>query len=104
MASARKGDWVRIHRIVLEPAGRAPQVPEDTQKVPLEQWVKGFLQADAELGEEVEITTMTGRTVRGTLLEVNPYYQHSYGKSVPELLKIGLQVREIVFGWEADHE
>jgi hypothetical protein len=98
MSSACKGDWVRIHSIVLESAGRAPQVPEDTKKVPLELWVKGFLQDDAEFGEEVEVTTITGRTARGTLIELNPYYKHGYGGCLPELLKIGIQAREIVFG------
>ena len=36
---AKKGDWVLTHTIVLTPAERAPQVPEDTHKVPLEMWV-----------------------------------------------------------------
>ncbi len=43
---AKKGDWVKIHSIVLQPEERAPQVPEDTKKVPLETWVKGFLLDD----------------------------------------------------------
>ena len=47
---AKKGDWVRIHRNVLEPSGRAASVPEDTKKVPLEMWDKGHLLEDAELG------------------------------------------------------
>ncbi|MGR8952181.1 MAG: 2-amino-4-ketopentanoate thiolase, partial [Gammaproteobacteria bacterium] len=38
-----KGVWVEIHDIVLEAGERAPQVPEDTAKVPLEMCVKGFL-------------------------------------------------------------
>lgn len=98
MANARQGAWVRIHSIVLAPAERAPQVPEDTRKVPLEMWVKGFLNHDAALGEEVTVTTMTGRTARGTLLEINPCYRHNYGECLPELLTIGLQARAILFG------
>ncbi len=46
MAAARKGDWVRVHGIVLTSDERAPQIPEDTKAVPLEIWTKGFLQAD----------------------------------------------------------
>ncbi|MEL7655210.1 MAG: 2-amino-4-ketopentanoate thiolase, partial [Bacillota bacterium] len=34
----------------------------------------------------------------GTLIEVNPYYEHDFGKFVPELLAIDKQVRDIVFG------
>ena len=92
------GEWVRIHKIILTPAERAPQVPDDTKAVPLEMWDKGFLLVDSELGDEVEIETVTGRRETGTLIEVNPYYDHDYGKFVPELLAIDKQVREIVFG------
>ena len=94
----KKGEWVRIHKIILQPSERAPQVPDDTKAVPLEMWDKGFLQADSELGDEVEIETVTGRRETGTLIEVNPYYDHDYGKFVPELLAIDKQVRGIVLG------
>lgn len=96
----KKGEWVRIHKIILTPSERAPQVPDDTKAVPLEMWDKGFLQADAELGEEVEIETVTGRREIGKLIEANPYYDHDYGKFIPELLAIDKQVRGIVFGGE----
>ncbi|MCL1809896.1 MAG: 2-amino-4-oxopentanoate thiolase subunit OrtA [Clostridiales bacterium] len=94
----KKGEWVRIHKIILKPEERAPQVPDDTKKVPLEMWVKGHLDADAEIGSEVSITTVTGRKETGTLTEVNPYYDHSFGKFVPEFLAIDKQVRGILFG------
>lgn len=96
----KKGEWVIIHRNILKPEERAPQVPDDTKKVPLEMWVKGSLNADAEIGDEVEITTRTKRIERGTLLEVNPYYKHDFGRFVPELLRVSDQVREILFGGE----
>lgn len=96
----KKGEWVIIHRNILTPEQRAPQVPDDTKKVPLEMWVKGYLNKDAEIGEEVEITTRTKRIETGTLLEVNPYYKHDFGKFVPELLRISDQVREVLFGGE----
>lgn len=94
----KKGEWVLIHRNVLEPSQRAPQVPEDTKQVPLELWVKGYLQQDANVGDEVTVLTRTKRTETGILLESNPYYKHDYGKFVPELLKVSEQVREILFG------
>ncbi|MFZ5966018.1 MAG: 2-amino-4-oxopentanoate thiolase subunit OrtA [Bacillota bacterium] len=100
---AVKGDWVQIYNIVLTSEERAPQVPEDTKKVPLESWVKGFIQVDAEIGQEVDIVTMTGRKVQGKLVAVNPAYTHNYGKFVPELLQIGIQVRGILAGGE-NHE
>jgi hypothetical protein len=99
---AKKGDWVKIHSIVLQPSERAPQVPDDTKKVPLETWVKGYLQEDAEQGEQVKVKTYTGRVVEGTLVEISPTFRHSFGENVPELLEIGQQLREILFGGEAD--
>lgn len=98
----KKGEWVLIHRNVLEPSQRAPQVPDDTKKVPLEMWIKGYLQEDANIGDEVTVLTVTKRIEKGTLLEVNPYYKHNFGKFVPELLKINDQVREIVFGGDSN--
>ncbi|WP_326907881.1 2-amino-4-oxopentanoate thiolase subunit OrtA [Sedimentibacter sp. MB31-C6] len=99
----KKGEWVLIHRVVLEPSQRAPQVPDDTKKAPLEMWVKGYLQEDANIGDEVTVLTRTKRIERGSLLEVNPYYKHDFGKFVPELNKISDQVKEILFGG-ADNE
>lgn len=96
----KKGEWVRIHKVILKPEERAPQVPDDTKQVPLEMWVKGFLQADADFGDEVEIETVTGRKETGKLVELNPYYTHNFGVFVPELLEIDKQVREILFGGE----
>lgn len=93
-----KGTWVLINRNILEPEERAPQIPEDTKKVPLKMWVKGYLESDAEIGQEVEVITETGRKERGKLLEAEPYYKHDYGRYVSELHEISRQVREIVFG------
>ena len=98
MSAAKKGDWVQIHQIVLKPEERAPQVPEDTKKVPLELWVKGIAMHDAKIGETIEIRTVTGRTVKGKLIEINPSYKHDFGSFVPELLKIDMQLKEILFG------
>ncbi|MDR0357101.1 MAG: 2-amino-4-ketopentanoate thiolase [Clostridiales Family XIII bacterium] len=97
----KKGEWVLIRKTILEPHERAPQVPDDTKKVPLIMWVKGRLQADAQIGDIVEIITQTGRVEQGALLEANPTYRHSFGEFIPELLVIGDQVREILFGGDA---
>lgn len=98
---AKKGEWVRIHRIVLKAEERTAKLPEDTQKCDLQMWVKGFLQKDAEIGDEVEVLTATDRIERGTLIEENPFYTHSYGKFVPEIVEIDRKVRKIMeFGGE----
>ena len=101
---AKKGDWVQVHQIILRPEERAPQVPEDTKKVPLELWVKGTLNQDVSIGDEVEVKTMTGRIIKGKLVAINPPYTHSFGEFVPELLKIDMQLKEILFGGEQNEQ
>ncbi|TDP58936.1 2-amino-4-oxopentanoate thiolase subunit OrtA [Aminicella lysinilytica] len=95
---AKKGDWVRIHTVVLKADERTGKIPEDTKKCDLEMWTKGELQADAEIGDVVTVKTAVGRLEKGTLIEVGPYYTHSYGKFVPEIIQIDKQLREIVRG------
>jgi len=90
------GSWVQIHQVILTEDERAPQVPDDTEEVPLELRVKGFLQADAKLGEEVNIKTMTGRVLKGTLEDPAPSYEHKFGRPVPEMLNIARQLRQII--------
>jgi 2-amino-4-ketopentanoate thiolase alpha subunit len=95
--AAKKDDWVRIHSILMEKGERAPQVPADTAKVPYELWDKGFLVSEkAEIGDEVEIETITGRIIKGNLLESNPSYAHNFGEFIPEILKIDKQLKDIM--------
>ncbi len=103
--NAKKGDWVRIHKILLTPEERASRIPEDTRKVPLEMWDKGFLVNDnASPGDEVEIETIIGRRITGCLLEKNPRFSHSWGFCIPETLHIGRQVKQILAEREAAGE
>ncbi len=98
MAKALKGEWVQIQQTVLAPEGRAPLAPEDTKKTPLLLWVKGFLEEDAEIGQEATIKTVTGRLTKGKVVAVQPRYTHDFGVFVPELLKIDMQLKEIMGG------
>ncbi|MBR3382197.1 MAG: 2-amino-4-ketopentanoate thiolase [Clostridia bacterium] len=97
---AKKGDWVQIHTVVLPPEERSSALPEDTKANPLEMWVKGYLQQDAEIGDEAEVITRTGRRARGEVVKVNPYFEHNFGFFIPEVLEIGNTVRKITFGGE----
>ena len=95
---AKKGDWVRIHSVVLKAEERTGKLPEDTKQCDLEMWTKGSLLADAEIGDTVEVETAVGRIEKGTLIEVGPYYTHSYGKFVPEIIEIDKQLKKIMRG------
>jgi len=90
MADARKGDFVQIHRIVLEPDQRPENLPSCTKSVPYECWIKGFLVNEkADIGDDVKIETFIGREESGTLCRVNPTYDHDFGEPQKELLPIG---------------
>ena len=100
---AKKGDWVRIHAVVLKAEERTAKLPQDTKNCDLEMWTKGFLLNDsAEIGDRVEVETAVGRIQQGELVEVNPYYTHSYGKFVPELVQIDKQLRDVMAEIEND--
>ena len=93
---AEKGTWVEVEEIVLQPGSRASQVPEDTQRMPLELKVKGFLLDAADIGDKAEIITASGRCVNGILATINPEYTHHFGPAVPELVTIGSELRTIM--------
>ena len=88
--------WVEIQAILFPPGQRAPQVPEDTAAVPLELRAKGFLLHPARPGDEVEILTMAGRKLRGTLARVNPPYEHGFGPPIAELTTIASELRRLL--------
>lgn len=87
---------MEIHAILLAAGERAKTLPEDTQKVPLEMRVKGFLVDDANLGDEVTVETASGRRLRGRLVQANPPYSHGFGAPLPQLSTIGGEVRALL--------
>ncbi|QWC00395.1 2-amino-4-ketopentanoate thiolase [Mycoplasmatota bacterium] len=98
----KKDTWVQIKKTILEPEERTGNIPEETKKVPLLMWVKGHLQNDANLGDTVEIKTLTGRYETGVMVEANPAYMHTYGKFVPEILEIDRLLKKTLFGGESN--
>ena len=99
---AKKGDWVRIHRVILPAEDRTAILPEDTKRVPFEMWVKGHLLEDGEIGDEVIVKTVSGRTEHGTLIEVDPQFDVNFGAFVPEVLEMDVRLRAALFGKEAE--
>lgn len=97
---AKKGDWVLLRGTVLLPGERAPQVPEDTARVPLLMWVKGHLREDALPGQQASVLTRTGRLAEGILEEEAPAYAHGFGGFVPELLAVQEGIKAALFGEE----
>jgi hypothetical protein len=97
----KKDTWVQIKKVILKPEERTGNIPEDTKKVPFLMWVKGYLLADAEINDEVQIRTLTGRIESGKLVGINPAYMHTYGKFVPEILRIDQMVKDSLFGGES---
>lgn len=95
MERAVKGDFVRIHSVILKAEERTGNIPEDTKKTDLRMWNKGFLLNDtANIGDEVFIETVIGRKTSGTLVEINPSFNLNYGEYIKETAYIGKSVRE----------
>jgi hypothetical protein len=97
-----KGTWVSIRKTILEPKDRAVGIPEDTAATPLIMWIKGFLEHDAAIGDEVTVRTGMNRVEVGILEEVNPTTEVDYGNYVPEIIQIGIQARNILSGGDED--
>jgi hypothetical protein len=97
-----KGTWVSIRKTILEPKDRAAGIPEDTAATPLIMWIKGFLEQDAKVGDEVTVRTGMNRVEVGILEEVNPTTEVDYGDYVPEITQIGIQARNILSGGDGD--
>lgn len=91
MSPIAQGTWVEIQKVLLEPGQRATNLPEETRAVPYVMRVRGFLTADAEIGDEVTVSSMIGREHTGELIDAEPAYTHTFGPVVPELLHIGLR-------------
>lgn len=91
MSLIKKGSWVEIEETILKPEERAANVPDDTRATPLLMRVSGFLEEDAAIGDSVKIRTIIGRSLSGKLREAEPFYSHSFGKTVPEILTIGTE-------------
>ena len=87
------GDWVEVERVLLEPADRSKNLPPETAEKPLRMWIKGFAQAAGAVGGPMTVETMTGRLVEGTLSAINPGYFHTFGKPIPELVHVGVDLR-----------
>jgi hypothetical protein len=95
--NVKAGTYVQIHRVELKPEERTGKIPEDTKKVPLESWVKGFLKTDGKIGETVLIETVTQRQIEGELIAVNPTYNYGFGKTyLPDLLIVGMSLIKIM--------
>jgi hypothetical protein len=89
-------DWVEVEYVLLEPGDRSPSLPEDTAAQPLLVWVKGFAKGPAAVGEELTIETVTGRIVTGRLTTTTPGYYHTFGDPIPELVRVGRDLRSRV--------
>lgn len=93
-----KGAWVEIVQSVLESEERAANIPKETRNTPLMLWAKGFLLESAHIGDTVSIKTVTGRVLEGILTEENPKFIHDFGDFVAEIMYIGPQAKEILWG------
>jgi len=90
----KKGQWVKIEKIILKPEERTAKIPEETKKVPYLVHINGFLQEDATIGDEVTIVSRIGRTHTGKLIEEKPSFKHNFGDFVPQLVDISIELKK----------
>ncbi|MFW5781840.1 MAG: 2-amino-4-oxopentanoate thiolase subunit OrtA [Candidatus Muiribacteriaceae bacterium] len=88
--------WVQIERTILKADERTSKIPEDTAACDYIMHLNGFLDKEAEIGDEVTITTLAGRKVTGKLIRIDPEYGHSFGRPVEELMHIGPENRRLL--------
>jgi len=92
MTSAKRGDFIQVHKVILEPNQRMEGLPSSTKYVPYECWIKGFLMNEsANMGDEVRVKTLIGREISGALCEVSPKYEHDFGETQEEILSVGYE-------------
>ena len=89
-ATIPAGTWVEIERTLLTPDQRASNLPQETREKPYVLRINGFLTADAVEGDEVTVRSLIDHEHTGRLVNTNPHYDHTFGNTVPELLRIGL--------------
>jgi hypothetical protein len=90
MSKIPKGTWVEVERSLVSADRRLPLRPIDPAKLPSYLTrVSGFLLEDADLGQIVRIRTIMGKVHIGKLRIQSPSYGHSFGHTVPELLRPG---------------
>jgi len=87
------GEFVEISWIAIAAGERAANIPESTRQVPLLARVKGFALERGKVGQEIDVLTLAGRKIRGTLLHTAPRHSHGFGEPQPELLRIGSELR-----------
>jgi hypothetical protein len=91
----RRGELVKIHRVVLAPEERAPNIPKCTKRVPYEVWIKGFLLDEgAKIGDTVSIETFIGRVLSGRLVAIKPAYEHGFGNPPVNLITASFAARK----------
>ncbi|WP_423364436.1 2-amino-4-oxopentanoate thiolase subunit OrtA [Mycoplasma sp. P36-A1] len=89
----KKGSFVRIERVILQPEERTSKIPDETKSKPFTMWTKGFLLEDCELNKEAKILTKSNREDYGVLKEVDPMYELNYGEYLPEMTEIDRKLK-----------
>jgi len=82
-ATIAKGTWVEVERMF--PKHDEPKHAAMAAKAPQALRVSGFLEEDADLGQQVRIRTILGSIHTGRLRIQNPGYGHSFCHTMPEL-------------------
>ena len=84
-ATIVKGTWVEVERMFPKAEEHHARLAVAGAKPPQAMRVSGFLEEDADLGQQVQIRTILGSIHTGRLRIQNPGYGHSFCHTMPEL-------------------
>lgn len=93
--------WTEIEWTVLKPEQRAESAPADTRTTPYLARARGTAVAPV-VGQIAEISTVTGRRLRGVVTAVNAGHRHGFGAPLPAWVHMQDRIRTLVAATGAD--
>jgi 2-amino-4-ketopentanoate thiolase alpha subunit len=87
--------WTELEWLVLSPEERANGCPPDTRQLPYMARARGMA-AHPVIGTEAEVSTASGRRIRGRVRELEPGYEHTFGHPLPQWVHMKNHIRELV--------
>ncbi len=84
--------WTEIEFLVLKAGDRKAGVPPDTAALPYLARARGMAKSPS-VGSTVEVETVVGRQMRGRVVSLNPGYEHTFGRPLPEWIRMRDSIR-----------
>ena len=94
------GVWTELEWLVLRPEERAESCPPDTRLLPYRARTRGMALRPV-VGSEAEVRTASGRRVRGRVHDLDPGYEHTFGRPLTQWVHMKNHIRALVASVDA---